>query len=74
MKYKVITKEIYEKLDDMSYAIQKLKHVSHILANSIVDSDFRQFELQSLAAIIHERISTLSSEMIEFIETIEPKE
>lgn len=72
METKVITKEIYSQLDEFSYTISKLQRVSFILSELMIDSDFKQVDLEGLATIIHDRISTLNTELINFLHTIDP--
>lgn len=72
MKHRLINDNIFDKIDYFTCIVERLMHISHILADSITDSEFEQFELASLALIINERLSNLHSELIEFLEKVEP--
>lgn len=74
MKYKVVTNEIYEKLDDITYTIETLKNTSYVLSECMVESNFTEVQLESLATIIHDRLRTLYKEIIEILPQIEPEE
>lgn len=48
MNCKVITEEIYERLDDFTYSIERIKHASHILSEIMVDCEFKQWNYRVL--------------------------
>lgn len=73
MNYKVVTLEIYRKLDEVSNTVEKLKNVSYILSECMIDSDFKHLELTSLATMIHDRIYALHKEPIKILPEIEPE-
>lgn len=72
MKYKVVTNEIYHQIDEISYTAEKLKNASYILSECMIDSEFTEVQLESLATIIHERLVSLCEEFYKLLPEIEP--
>lgn len=73
MNYKVVTLEIYRKHDEVSNTVEKLKNVSYILSECMIDRDFKHLELTSLATMIYDRIYALHKELIKILPEIEPE-
>ncbi len=72
MKHKIVTDEIYNQIDKISCALENLKNVSYILAESMMDSPLKPVHLEALATLIHERLISVCKEFYTLLPEIEP--